>query len=140
MGVVVLDAENGGADSIRTGNFPMGVLLHPTADRVYVANAYSSSLTVISDEVGIAERRGFGVTAGRRPMPTVLRGVLYMPVATGLRSQAAGLLDVSGRKVLDLVPGANDVRGLAPGVYFVREEPQASSYGSQAVRKVIITR
>jgi hypothetical protein len=30
------------------------------------------------------------------------------------------LLDVSGRKVLDLRPGRNDVRALPAGVYFVR--------------------
>jgi hypothetical protein len=28
------------------------------------------------------------------------------------------LLDISGRKVLNLRPGPNDVSGLAPGVYF----------------------
>ena len=43
------------------------------------------------------------------------------------------LLDISGRKVLELQPGANDVRGLAPGVYFVRSEPSA-------VTKVVIQR
>jgi len=52
----------------------------------------------------------------------------------------AVLLDVSGRKVMDLKPGANDVRALAPGVYFVREELQASSPKPQAVRKVVVAR
>jgi len=49
------------------------------------------------------------------------------------------LLDASGRKVLDLHPGANDVRALSSGVYFVREQPQASSHKPQAVRKVVVT-
>jgi hypothetical protein len=31
------------------------------------------------------------------------------------------LLNVSGRKVLDIHPGANDVRALAASVYLVRE-------------------
>jgi hypothetical protein len=35
-------------------------------------------------------------------------------------------LDVSGRKVLDLQPGANDVGYLAPGVYFIRSEDAAA--------------
>jgi hypothetical protein len=41
--------------------------------------------------------------------------------------------------VLDLLPGPNDVRGLAPGVYFVR---QASSTDRRAsgVTKVVIAR
>jgi hypothetical protein len=50
------------------------------------------------------------------------------------------LLDVSGRKVMDLASGANDVRALAPGVYFVREELQAASLKTQAVRKIVLTR
>ena len=40
---------------------------------------------------------------------------------------------MSGRKVLDLKPGPNDVSRLAAGVYFVREEPSA-------VQKVILAR
>ena len=31
-------------------------------------------------------------------------------------------------------------RALAPGVYFVLEEPQASSHKPQAIRKVVVTR
>jgi len=52
----------------------------------------------------------------------------------------AALLDVSGRGVLDLHPGANDVRALppalAPGVYFVR----MAQAQAQALRKVVVTR
>ncbi|HTW91232.1 MAG TPA: hypothetical protein VMH22_05935 [bacterium] len=53
-------------------------------------------------------------------LPTVVRGVLMIAdrgQKTGDRSE---LLDIGGRKVLDLRPGANDVRAPAPGVYFVR--------------------
>jgi hypothetical protein len=47
-------------------------------------------------------------------------------------------MDASGRKVMDLKPGANDVRALAPGVYFVREaQAQAQA---QAIRKVVVAR
>jgi len=49
------------------------------------------------------------------------------------------LLDISGRKVLELHAGANDVRGLAPGVYFLRSEPSAVSGQPSAVRKVVVT-
>jgi hypothetical protein len=49
----------------------------------------------------------------------------------------AVLMDATGRKVLDLKAGANDVRGLAPGVYFVREQVQSQA---SSVRKVIVTR
>jgi hypothetical protein len=73
--------------------------------------------------------------------PTIARGVLFLAEATSHKPQAASLLDICGRNVLDLKPGPNDVRALAPGVYFVREEPQASSHKPQAaVRKVVIAR
>jgi hypothetical protein len=38
--------------------------------------------------------------------------------------------------VMDLRPGANDVRALAPGVYFVR----TAQAQAQAIRKIVITR
>jgi hypothetical protein len=44
------------------------------------------------------------------------------------------LLDISGRKVADLHPGANDVSGLSAGVYFV----QGGQSG--AASKVVIQR
>ncbi len=49
-------------------------------------------------------------------------------------------MDISGRKVMDLKAGANDVRGLAPGVYFVRSEPSAVGRQPSAVTKVVVTR
>ena len=61
----------------------------------------------------------------------LFRSVLFLGPSAASGQPSAVLLDVSGRKVMDLRPGANDVGRLAPGVYFVR---QASS-----VAKVIIT-
>jgi len=70
--------------------------------------------------------------------PTVLRGVLMIGDRGRKTADRTELLDISGRKVLDLKPGANDVRGLAPGVYFVREaQAQAQA---QAIHKVVVTR
>ena len=68
--------------------------------------------------------------------PTIIRGVLFLPQTSSHTPQAAScLLDVSGRRVMNLRAGANDVRALAPGVYFVRTaQAQAQA---QAVRKVI---
>jgi DNA-binding beta-propeller fold protein YncE len=76
--------------------------------------------------------------------PTVVREVLVLN-ELGTRSELsdnsvmsrAALLDVGGRKVIDLRSGANDVRALAPGVYFVRTaQAQAQA---QAVRKIVLT-
>jgi hypothetical protein len=70
---------------------------------------------------------------------TVVRNVLFLPKMGTVPSGTVpifgpSLLDASGRKVMDLRPGANDVRVLAPGVYFVREAQ------AQAIRKVVVTR
>jgi hypothetical protein len=79
-------------------------------------------------------------SSGTRSGPTVVRGVLELPRKSGTVPAGLGtvpifaLLDISGRKVLDLHPGANDVSRLSPGVYFVSERSAA------AVHKVVIQR
>jgi hypothetical protein len=60
-----------------------------------------------------------------------------LPVRNSVMSRA--LLETYGQRVIEPQTGPNDVRHLAPGIYFVREEPQASSRQLQAVRKIIIT-
>ncbi len=86
--------------------------------------------------------------AGRVPIAgaaTVVRGVLY--VGLGTRSDfseqksvmsRAVLLDISGRKVADLVPGPNDVSQLSPGVYFVCPKGQRDEGTKGQSRKVIV--
>jgi len=66
---------------------------------------------------------------------TIVRGVLLL---SG-RTSPSWLLDAAGRSVMELRPGANDVRTLAPGVYFVREAAGAKREAS-CVTKVIVTR
>ena len=71
---------------------------------------------------------------------TVVRGVFCLGADSRQYSACrAELLDAAGRQVLSLRPGANDVSGLAPGVYFVR---RASGVGRDAssVTKVVIQR
>jgi DNA-binding beta-propeller fold protein YncE len=64
--------------------------------------------------------------------PTVVRNFLSV---TGAR--IAQLYDLSGRRVLDLLPGRNDVSAIPRGVYFEREQT-----GGEPVktRKVVIVR
>ena len=62
--------------------------------------------------------------------PTLVRGILRLPGKT-----PGVLLDITGRSVTDLAPGLNDLRAVAPGVYFVQT---AASRGPSAVRKVVI--
>jgi len=85
--------------------------------------------------LGIAEQP-MQQPMGVQSSATVVRNVLVLG-AVGSRQNTeyrAELLSIAGRKVMDLEPGANDVRALAPGVYFVREAQ------AQGVRKVVVTR
>jgi hypothetical protein len=70
---------------------------------------------------------------------TIVRWVLFLAGASSPELQAASLLDVSGRRVLELHAGANDVSKAAPGVYFVRETSSMMRSAS-SVTKVVITR
>jgi hypothetical protein len=104
-------------------------------NRVFQATN-NSKLLVYRDELSAVADKPIGTRTQR--LPTIVRGVLFLPEAASHKLQAASLLDISGRKVIDLKPGANDVRALAPGVYFVREaQAQAQA---QVVRKVVVTR
>jgi hypothetical protein len=120
---------------------------------------------VTEDPIGmrIFQFLGAGVEEGRSTPgasriasgATVVRGVLELPrksgtVKKGDTAEAAmspgtvpifALLDISGRKVLDLQPGANDVSRLAPGVYFVSVRSAVGGRRpADAVRRVVIQR
>ena len=72
---------------------------------------------------------------------SVVGDILFLPGATSHKPQAASLMDEAGRKVMDLRPGANDVRALAPGVYFVRQQDsRGQGFDDSRVAKVIVTR
>ena len=68
---------------------------------------------------------------------TILRGVLNLQSAIYNLQSEIVLLDISGRKVLDLRSGANDVSRVEPGVYFVAVN---GARNTVHVRKVIVTR
>ena len=138
--VTVIDgATNSVAATIRVGAMPTALAWNPVQNRVYVANNRGASISVLRDSIPPGmEESSMPRTAGSRPLPSIIRGVLFLPGAASHKPQAASLLDISGRKVTDLLAGANDVRALAPGVYFVREaQAQAQA---QAIRKIVITR
>jgi YVTN family beta-propeller protein len=90
----------------------------------------------MNDERGVMNREA-----------SVVRGVLVFN-EPGTRSglsdnpvmSRAALLDASGRKVMDLRPGANDVRALAPGVYFIRGPKTEDGRPEADVRRVVITK
>ena len=110
-----------------SGNLGLGT---PFAGNLIVYAVYR-----VNSTVGIEERVARPAVRTTK-LPTIVRGVLMMEDRQRKTEDRAELVDISGRKVMDLRPGANDVRALAPGVYFVRET-QAQA---QAVRKVVVTR
>jgi parallel beta-helix repeat protein len=91
-------------------------------------------------DIGAFEYVGVGVAEGHKPQasshklePTIVHAVLFVAGANdegqGTRDE---LLDISGRCVMPLRRGPNDVSRLSPGVYFVREAPSA--------RRVVVLR
>ncbi len=126
--------------SIPVDRDPVALVWNPAHEWMYVANHTGSSISVVSDTSLAGVEESPTRVTGHRLQPTVVRGVLvFQPANRAGRGAKGALLDISGRKVLDLHPGTNDVRALAPGVYFVREEPQADSRKPQVVRKVVLT-
>ncbi|UCG43263.1 MAG: hypothetical protein JSU73_01200, partial [candidate division WOR-3 bacterium] len=86
---------------------------------------------------------------GPLPEPTIVRDVLWIGDGRRETVDRADLLDITGRKVMDLAPGPNDVRHLSPGVYFVcparnpGDSPRAGTVPGFAVpipAKVVVTR
>ena len=69
------------------------------------------------------------------PSATIVHGELTMPFTANRLPLTARLLNIAGRKVIDLKPGPNDVSRLAPGVYFV-----SGKIGAVPTWKVVITR
>ena len=78
---------------------------------------------------------------------TICRGVLMLPRdrgpetgdgQSGDRPSCGGtvpvLLDIAGRVVMTLQPGANDVRHVAPGVYYIRTDAGDCLAGRKLVK------
>jgi hypothetical protein len=125
--------------SLNTGFCPVKSVLVPAHNRVYVGGGGNSFIPVIrTDQPGVEETPNAEVLA-TNANPTVVQGVLFLPEATSRKPQAVSLLDVSGRRVMDLRPGANDVRALAPGVYFLRGPKTEDGRLDAAVRKIVLT-
>ena len=126
--VTVIDcSEDTVLVTIGVGGGPSAFCCNPEYDRVYVANADDSTIAVIrAGPVGVEERI---VTSPAQPHGLFARDVL------DLGGQAtAELLDISGRKLVELEPGINDIRHVAPGVYLARQKQTGHT------TRVIVTR
>ena len=123
-GVTVINgASNDTILSIATDYGSSDLCLDPIQNRVYVANYQTPTIAVIRDLMSGVEESPKPQASGSKPWPTILSG------ASGVKRLASCVVyDAMGRRVT----------GARAGVYFVREEPQASSHKPQAVRKVVI--
>jgi YVTN family beta-propeller protein len=139
---------NWGTDSLILGeNFVLCLALESDAsimNNLGLGTPFAGNLEVYPvyrmESPGGAEER----TSAERRMangPTIVRGVLFLPrdmtelPGNSDRVPRPVLLDISGRKVMDLAPGANDVRALAPGVYFCTLDDGTR----RSIRKVVLT-
>ncbi len=130
-------------------------------DSLYRAGLLGHGRVAMTDSAipdGVDQRQT--EVTGLHPQATVVRGVLFLPEAPSHKPQTASLLDMSGRYVMELRSGANDVRVLAPGVYSVitpsacpapREEERVVPFGtcedtegvrrhSASVTKIVLAR
>jgi len=120
--------------TIGVGVGPIDFCHNPVQNRVYVANYMSSSVSVIRDSAGGVEETMNDARGTMNTRATIVRGVLFLlPSHLTLHPS---LFSLSGQKVMSLRPGANDVSGLAPGVYFVREGGMRTQ--AQTIRRVVV--
>jgi hypothetical protein len=133
-----------GADSLVWGeNFVCAVPFEDqaaTTNNLGIGSAFAGNLAVyplyrINAAAGVEEKGRSEVRSMRTP--TIARGVLYLD-SPGTGTAPRILLDTDGRQVMTLHSGANDVRALAPGVYFVRAVD--SELSAANCQKVVVTR
>jgi hypothetical protein len=88
-------------------------------------------------QTGVGEERpGAEVKRAGRVWPSVTRGRVTVG---GDRTGRWRMLDVTGRRVMDLEAGENDVSQLGPGVYIIRG--QGPGVGGQGTsQKIVVTR
>jgi len=102
--------------------------LRPGAEPVLFAGTDGGAVYRSELYTGVAERPGSG-TVGRLGCPSLVRATLNLP-----GGMPAVMHDATGRTVLMLAPGENDVRALPAGLYFVRLVDPSRSL----VQKVIV--
>ncbi len=115
----------------------------PVVDSV---SAITPRAFVIGDTVPAVAESPVPQALGLKPGASIARGVLLL--AWDMTEMTDGsdrvprsvLLDAAGRSVMELHAGPNNVRGLAPGVYFVRGPKTGDGRPGAGARKVVVQR
>jgi len=102
--------------------------LRPGAEPVLFAGTEGGAVFRTDLYTGTAGRPRTG-PARSGSAPTLVRSVLRLP-----GREPAVLLDATGRRLLVLAPGDNDIRALPAGLYFVRPVDP----GDRTIRKVVV--
>jgi YVTN family beta-propeller protein len=129
---VIDGVTNGIVRSVTLPAGPKSFAWNSSVNRTYVNCVGVSKVAVIRDSLVACVQEEPSVAGTKHGKATVVRRVLFLPTSDIERPVSSILLDITGRKVLDLWPGANDVSAIAPGVYFVREQGR--------MRKVVVAR
>lgn len=122
---------------------PLGIATDATGRVCVVFQTADGQLYSVHrlERPGVSDSSPLLVAESRRA--TVVRGrlVLPWPTAKGEGRRATGeLLDMAGRRVMTLHPGANDVTRLSAGVYFVSVGLPKSVRAAPTVQKIVIKR
>jgi len=134
--VACWDEERDGS----TGAIEAFALEHPGSQRVFessdppvpVPDSGATAYARVRMSLAGIEEGAMPSLSAAAPRTMVVRGCLFLPPAR--RPAYCSLLACSGRKVMDLGPGGNDVSHLSPGVYFIRSER------TQDATKVVVIR
>jgi DNA-binding beta-propeller fold protein YncE len=119
--------------------YPVAIASSPEQHCIYVG---CSDVILVYPDVppGVEETSSAEVRATKSG-PTVVSRMLFVQRERGpWTGDRSALLNVSGRKVMDLKPGANDLRGLPSGVYFLRGPRTEDGRPCAAVHRVVIAR
>ncbi len=137
---VTVIAGNGSRmlEVLRVGERPYCFAAAPRHRRLYVGHLNCGMVYVIRDTVTAIAEAPEPERAVLVPGATIVRDVLWMGDGRRKTVDRADLLDITGRKVMDLEPGENDVRQIPAGVYFARRNAVGGK--RPAVTKVLTTR
>jgi hypothetical protein len=142
--MVIEGATNAVITTIGVGDRPCAFAWNHAQNRTYVANYYSSSVSVIRDSmVGIEENTEIATPSARNdfvvsPNPAKTFFIIHSPAAV----QSIEIYDVLGKliKAEDLAEFNDEkqifLKGINPGVYFLKVNTEDTEF----IRKLIVTK